>query len=168
MKRKHLLIGVIIVLVSTLFDQVTKMLALMHLKDGKIVVVDGFFELVLHYNNGAAWSSFAGNFGFLMAMTVVSIIAFLFFFRTVDFNLKKCYSIGISLMLGGLFGNMIDRIFMDGNVVIDFLAFDFGSYSFPTFNIADSCLVVGVVLFVLDILLFESKRKGEKNEQVQS
>ncbi|MFI3329647.1 MAG: signal peptidase II [bacterium] len=162
MNKKHLAIGLIIVVISIILDQVTKMLALMYLKSGSIVVIEDFFNLVLHYNNGAAWSSFAGNFGFLFSITIVSIIAFGFFFKSVNFNKKLIYSLGISLMLGGLFGNFIDRIFMDGHVVIDFLSFTFGSYRFPTFNIADSCLVVGVVLFVIDILLLEGKRKREE------
>ncbi len=160
MKNKHMLYGSIIVLLSIIADQVTKMFALMKLKNGDIDIIDGFFSLRLHYNNGAAWSSFAGNFAFLCGMTIVSIIAFAFFFRTVHFKKKLFYSVGISLMFGGLFGNFIDRLFMDGNVVIDFLSFTFGSYRFPTFNIADSCLVVGVVLFIIDLLFLEGKRRN--------
>lgn len=161
MKNRHMLYGLIIVSLSIIADQVTKMFALLKLKGGDLDIIENFFSLRLHYNDGAAWSSFAGNFPFLVGMTLVSIIAFAFFFKSVNFKTKLFYSIGISLMFGGLFGNFIDRLFMDGNVVIDFLSFTFGTYRFPTFNIADSCLVVGVVLFIIDILFFEGRRRNE-------
>lgn len=168
--KKHLIIGAIVVVVSLIIDQVTKQLALHFLDSGDKVIIPGFFKFALYFNDGAAWSSFSGNFGFLMLMTLVSLVAFSFFFIKVDFSKKLFYSMGISLMFGGLFGNLIDRLFMDGNVVIDFLSFDFGSYSFPIFNIADVCLVVGVFFFIIDILFLEDKRKtkGEniENEEV--
>lgn len=167
MKIKHLMFGSVLIIFSVIFDQFTKLLALANLKSGSITVIENFFRLKLYYNDGAAWSSFEGQFGFLMFMTVISLVAFLFFFKSVDFQKKIIYSIGISLMIGGLFGNLIDRVFMDGNVVVDFLSFQFGSYSFPIFNIADVCLVVGVALFIIDILFFESKRKAKENEQLQ-
>lgn len=162
MKVKQLIIGIILIICFVVVDQVTKMLALTHLEDGSITVIENFFSLKLYFNDGAAWSSFSGNFAFLMVMTFISIIAFSFFFKSVDFSKKKFYSFGISLMFGGLFGNMIDRIFMEDNVVIDFLSFKFGSYSFPVFNVADMCLVIGVFFFILDILFFEGKRKDEE------
>lgn len=163
MKVRHLMVGGIVVLVSIIIDQFTKMLALAYLdplaSDTK-VVIDGFFQLRLTYNTGAAWSSFSGNMPFLIGITLISIVAFAFFFRSVDFIKKFVYSTGISLMFGGLFGNFIDRLFLEK--VVDFLDFNIFTYDFPVFNIADICLVVGVFLFVIDLLFLEGKRKNEK------
>lgn len=165
--KQHVLIGLAVILGSLVLDQVTKMLALIHLDSGGVTVIENFFSFKLYFNTGAAWSSFSGEMGMLMLMTAISIVVFSFFFLSIDFNKKTFYSIGISLMFGGLFGNMIDRLAMQK--VVDFLAFEFGDYSFPIFNVADICLVVGVFCFLLDILFFESKRKErEKNESVQS
>lgn len=164
--KKHILIGLCVIVASIVIDQLTKLLSLVYLDNGSITVIEGFFELKLYFNTGAAWSSFSGEFGFLMLMTLISIIAFAFFFKSVNFKTKLIYSLGISLMFGGLFGNMIDRIAM--RKVVDFLSFDFGSYSFPIFNVADICLVVGVGLFIIDILFLEGKRKEKENVQLQN
>ncbi len=162
-KNRDMLFGLIIILVSIVIDQFTKGLALITLETvgSTKEIISGFFSFELRFNNGAAWSMFSGQFDFLMIMTILALIAFVFFFIKVDFKDAKVYSIAISLMIGGLFGNLIDRIFMDGNAVVDFLAFDFGSYSFPRFNIADSCLVVGVILFIFDVIFLEGKRNDE-------
>ena len=69
---------------------------------------------------------------------------------------KLIYSISVSMMISGTLGNYIDRLFR--GYVVDFLSFHFGSYIYPTFNIADSLLVVGVILFCFDILFLEHKR----------
>jgi signal peptidase II len=68
----------------------------------------------------------------------------------------KFYSVGISLMIGGTIGNLIDRVFR--GYVIDFLDFDIFGYSYPTFNVADMALVIGVIMFAIDILFLETRR----------
>ncbi len=159
MKKLSMLYGGIIILISIILDQLTKMLSLYHLQGNDIEIIKNFFTLKLAYNNGAAWSSFAGHFSFLMIITIIALGFFIFLYTKVSFNNKKVYTIGLSLMIGGLFGNLIDRVFMEGHVVIDFLKFDFGTYSFPTFNVADMCLVIGVGLFLIDVIFLEGKRK---------
>ena len=74
----------------------------------------------------------------------------------------KVYSIGLILMLAGTIGNYLDRIIL--GYVIDFLSFRFGSYHYPTFNIADICLVVGVALFAVDLLILDDKRLKKSKE----
>ncbi len=166
MNKQHILLGIAIAIALIGLDQVTKMLALIHLEKTDIVIIENFFSFSLHFNTGAAFSSFAGEFGTLMIITAIAIVVFTWFFLSVDFKKKLFYSLGITLMFGGLFGNMIDRVAMQK--VVDFLAFDFGSYSFPIFNVADICLVVGTVLFMVDVLFFEGKRnKKEEISEVQ-
>ncbi|MNJ64387.1 Lipoprotein signal peptidase [compost metagenome] len=70
---------------------------------------------------------------------------------------NKLLPIALSLVLGGTFGNFIDRL-LTGEVV-DFLQFNFGSYTFPIFNVADSCIVIGFGLIVLDSFLDVRREK---------
>jgi signal peptidase II len=130
-----------------------------------IVVIPEFFKLKLHYNTGAAFSSFDGNFPFLMIMTVVATIVFIFMAKYADFKSKKFYSWGIYLMIGGMIGNFIDRVFNYGKGVVDFLAFTlFKTYDFAVFNMADTFLVIGVICIMIDILFFEAKREKKVKE----
>lgn len=173
-----MIVGLIISIIAILVDQITKMAAvevLTPLPHG-IDVISGFFKFELHYNTGAAWSMFDGNKGFLIGVTLIAIVIFAFLFRKINFRTMKFYSWGISLMSGGLFGNFIDRLVRQDVIkngvkvqeagVVDFLDFNIFGYPFPTFNIADMCLVIGVILFSIDILFFSHKREkiGESHE----
>ena len=130
-----------------------------------IVVIPEFFKLKLHYNTGAAFSSFDGNFPFLMIMTAVATIVFIYMAKYADFKSKKFYSWGIYLMIGGMIGNFIDRVFNYGEGVVDFLAFTFfKTYDFAVFNMADTFLVIGVICIMIDILFFEAKREKKVKE----
>jgi signal peptidase II len=130
-----------------------------------IVVIPEFFKLKLHYNTGAAFSSFDGNFPFLMIMTAVATIVFIYMAKYADFKSKKFYSWGIYLMIGGMIGNFIDRVFNYGKGVVDFLAFTFfKTYDFAVFNMADTFLVIGVICIMIDILFFEAKREKKVKE----
>ncbi|GJM72230.1 hypothetical protein HMSSN036_44460 [Paenibacillus macerans] len=70
---------------------------------------------------------------------------------------NKLLPTALSLVLGGAVGNFLDRV-VSGEVV-DFLQFNFGSYTFPIFNVADSCIVIGVALIILDSLLEMRREK---------
>jgi len=81
---------------------------------------------------------------------------FFYLISKSNFKTMKFYSVGISLMIGGTIGNLIDRVFR--GYVIDFLDFDIFGYSYPTFNVADMALVIGVIMFAIDILFLETRR----------
>ena len=162
--KKSIIFGLIIVVLSVLFDQISKII-MVSLLDKDIVVIDGFFTLSLYYNKGAAFSSFENNFVFLMGMTVVATGVFVYMAYFADFKTKKFYSWGVYMMIGGMIGNFIDRVFNYDQGVIDFLAFTFWDYDFAVFNIADSFLVVGVICVMLDLIFLEPKRaKLDKGE----
>ena len=164
LNKKTLIIGIAIIILTILIDQATKiyMEKLLEFEGNSIVVIDGFFKFQLHYNTGAAFSSFDGNFTFLMFMTVVATIVFVFMALMSDFDTKFFYTLGVFLMIGGMIGNFIDRVFRFGQGVVDFLSFTFFGWDFAVFNMADTFLVVGVISIIVDLLFFESKRVGDK------
>ena len=158
--KKSIVLGLIIVVVSILVDQISKivMLALLQSEGASITVIDNFFKFYLVFNDGAAFSSFEGKFEMLMAITVVATIIFIIMACSARFDKNPFYAGGIYLMIGGMLGNLVDRIFFTDHSVIDFLSFTFWGNDFATFNIADSCLVVGVICVCIDMLFFEGKR----------
>ena len=165
-KYQHYLIGIAIILGTLLIDITTKLLSNAFIPkqtgtitETPITVIKGFFYLVEHHNYGVAWSSFENNFFILFLVPLMAMALFIYFFTKVDFKAKLIYSISVSMILSGTLGNYIDRLFR--GYVVDFLSFHFGSYQYPTFNIADSLLVVGVILFVVDMLFLEHKREAQ-------
>ncbi len=157
MQKKHYIIS-LWVTVLVVLDQLTK-LFFQHLllisKDplqtDHIVVIKGFFQFSLHYNDGGAWGIFSGNMVMFYIITIIAFGFFYFLTKDVDFKTKKFYSISVILIIAGGIGNFIDRLLFQE--VVDFLDFIIFGYDFPTFNIADICLVVGVIMFAFDVLM---------------
>jgi signal peptidase II len=116
---------------------------------GQIVVIDRFFNLVHVGNTGAAWSLFTGRSTFLAILAVATLIAIFAWRRQLGLRLRSV-QISFGLLCGGILGNLVDRV-ARGHVV-DFLDFHFGSYVYPTFNIADSGICVGVIIYLLHSL----------------
>ena len=161
--KKSIIYGLIIVVLSILIDQVSKivMLALLETEWKSIEVIPNFFKFYLVFNDGAAFSSFKGQFEMLMGVTLLATIIFIVMALSADFKKNPFYAWGIYLMIGGMLGNFVDRVFYDNHYVIDFLSFTFWGWDFATFNIADSCLVIGVICVIVDMLFFEGKRNKE-------
>lgn len=136
--------------VVVVLDQVTKLLALHSLQDGPIAVAP-FFNLALAYNTGAAFSFLADAGGwqnafFIAVAVVVSVVILVMAWRlTAE---ERQVAAALMLVLGGAIGNVIDRVRF-GHVV-DFLDVYYGSWHWPTFNIADSAITIGALLLVLD------------------
>lgn len=108
-------------------------------------------------NSGAAFGIFSKSTTFLVVLSVAIVVIMLF----LDIKLKirsKTYTIGLSLVLAGAIGNFVDRITL--KYVRDFIMFDFWK-SFPIFNLADCCVVIGAVLLCVYFIFLS---KGEKNE----
>mgnify|MGYP002520201026 CR=1 FL=1 len=97
-------------------------------------------------------------------MTLVASIVFVFMAFMSDFDTKLFYTIGVFLMIGGMIGNFIDRVFRFGQGVVDFLSFTFFGWDFAVFNMADTFLVIGVICIMIDILFFEPKREKKVKE----
>ncbi len=113
-----------------------------------ISFINGFIGFYSVHNYGAAWSMFSGHTIWLTIITAIVIVAMIVFVCFFKFR-TRLFSISFGLILGGAVGNLIDRVFL--GYVRDFIRFEFWP-SFPTFNIADCCLVIGVVLMCVFIL----------------
>jgi len=119
-----------------------------------IMVIDNFFALT-HIRNpgvafglGADWSSQYKAYLFI-GFSAIAIIAILIFFHQTPPD-NKIVRVGLILIFSGAIGNMIDRILYQE--VIDFLDLFIGSYHWPAFNIADSCITIGVLLMFVDLI----------------
>ena len=126
-----------------------------------ITVIPGFFRITHVENSGAAFglfsdSSFEWKLTLLilfsvLALGVVSVLLW------KNSHMVNATGTALSLILGGALGNLWDRM-ISGHVV-DFLDFNFGSYHWPSFNVADSAIVVGAVLLVGDIVFSKTPEK---------
>ncbi len=136
-----------------LVDQLTKVVIERSFDYGDVRPVTGFFNLVLTYNKGAAFSFLASASGWqAQFLTGVGIAASLFILYLLGrHGEQKLFSLALSMILGGALGNVIDRLAYGH--VIDFLDFHAGGWHWPAFNVADSAIVGGALLLVLDELL---------------
>ena len=109
-------------------------------------VIPGFFSLTYVQNRGAAWGILSG-WGFLLVALAVVMLVVLARYRAKIFGDGLLGRIAFILLAGGIIGNLIDRAVR--GYVVDFLDFFVGQSHFPAFNVADSCICVGVGLYMV-------------------
>ena len=119
-------------------------------------VIDGFFHLVYVRNDGAAWNILSGH-GIILILISAGVLVSLLVFRKHFLQDRLSHHILLGLMIGGIAGNLIDRIRFGW--VTDFLDFQFGSYHYPSFNVADSAICIAVVLYLVFNALEERAKK---------
>jgi signal peptidase II len=129
-------------------DQVTKLWVLAHFHYGEVLPVTEFFNLVLVFNRGAAFSFLANADGwqkwfFVILALGISTWLVLMIRRH---RRERLMPAALSLILGGALGNVIDRLRFDA--VVDFLDFHLAGWHWPAFNVADSAISVGVALLL--------------------
>ncbi len=112
-------------------------------------IIPGFFNLVYVRNEGAAWGMFGGQMPILIILSIVVLILLAVYHRKV-LNPTFDHRIALGLMVGGICGNLIDRIRVGW--VTDFLDFYIGPYHWPSFNVADSSICIAVGLYMLSSL----------------
>lgn len=135
----------------TLLDQAGKFLIRRHFDlYESLPVIPGLFNLRYIQNTGAAWGMLAGMHHWLAALSV-AVLAALVFFRRSFFNDGRLDRMALGLIIGGIAGNLIDRVRL--NYVVDFLDFHWGAHHFPAFNVADAAICSGVGLYMLSQIL---------------
>jgi len=141
-----------VALVVVLLDQLSKITMTRILEYGQSELINAYFNLVMVYNQGAAFSFLADSGGwqrwFFSALALGVSVMIVWMLNRNSTERLFCWS--LSLILGGAVGNLIDRL-LYGHV-IDFLDVHVGGWHWPAFNVADSAITVGAALFVLDEL----------------
>ncbi|WP_262421901.1 signal peptidase II [Bacillus aquiflavi] len=152
-----MLIYYLIAFFVIILDQWTKWLIVktMNLGDN-IEIIKDFLYITSHRNKGAAWGILEGQMWFFYVITVIVIIAIIYYIQKTARN-HHLFGVSLGLILGGAIGNFIDRVFRQE--VVDFINTYIFGYDFPVFNIADSALVIGVILFMIYMFLEERKLK---------
>ncbi|MBT2761719.1 signal peptidase II [Paenibacillus sp. ISL-20] len=155
----------LIAFVLFLIDQGTKYLIATKLElYEQIPVIGDFFLITSSRNRGAAFGILQDQLWFFIVVTLIVVGGIVWYLRKVSKEGRKLLPTALALVLGGAVGNFIDRLVM--GEVVDFLQFNFGSYTFPIFNIADSCIVIGVGLIILDTLLEGRREKIKTTSEV--
>lgn len=140
----------LVALVVVAIDQASKYWVRMHLMPGEVVRVTDWFNLVLAFNQGAAFSFLASSGGWQkilfsgFAVIAVVVINGLILRQAED----RGFCVGLALVMGGALGNLIDRL--RAGEVTDFVQWHVGTHSWPAFNGADSAITLGVAILLLD------------------
>jgi len=142
-----------IAFIVILIDQITKITITRMFTHGEEKPLTGFFNLVLAYNEGAAFSFLAAQGGwqrwFFAGIAIVAVLFIIHLLRKHAGQRMFCWA--LALIMGGALGNLIDRVAYGH--VIDFLDFHWrGIGHFPAFNVADSAICIGAFLFIVDEL----------------
>ena len=137
--------------VVIVLDQASKWLMVSWLSLHETFAVVPFFNLTMAHNPGAAFSFLADAGGwqkwFFVGLASIVSIALLIWLKKLKPQ-AKLEAVSLAMILGGAVGNVIDRFYY--GYVIDFLDVYYGTYHWPAFNIADSAIVVGAILLVID------------------
>lgn len=173
--KKQWIITISFILGFILLDQVSKLIILNHYGGREllttcyetsqvcsidsITIIPKLLSFTFHFNEGGAWGLLFGEMFIFYIITLGSFVLFYFLLKDINFKTKKLYTYGVLLLIAGAIGNFIDRLLFQK--VTDFIRFDF--ISFPIFNIADICLVIGVIMFSIDIL-FEDVFKWKQSK----
>jgi signal peptidase II len=146
-----------------LIDQSTKAWAVRRLRfDGDWPLIPGFLNLAYAQNTGVAFSMFdqqgdPGRWGLSIVAIVAGILVLYFFWRTPRSDDRILGS--LALLLAGIAGNVADRLRL--GFVIDFIDVQFGSWHYPTFNIADAAICIGAGLLILDVFISKKKERAK-------
>ncbi len=162
--RSHLpIVGIIVAAVSLVVDQISKYVIVEHVLrpegvtdtpyfTSQIIELLPFFQLRLSWNAGISFSLFnsgeSGTTAVLLTVQIVMALGLTWLLHRLD---RPWLQAACGLIIGGAIGNIVDRAMF--GAVADFLDFYWGSWHFPTFNVADSCISIGAAMWLLDAVL---------------
>jgi signal peptidase II len=162
-------------LLIIIVDQATKWIIKSKLTLGEArSVIGDFFLITSHRNRGAAWSILQGQRWFFLIITIVVVVGVIVYLQRMRREGRKLMCAALCLLLGGALGNFIDRALY--GEVVDFLQFNFRfslfgkdiDYTYPIFNVADSAIVIGVLLILAEALFgWRKEKRGLKQQHEQ-
>ncbi len=143
MYKKLTIFSIIFVIV----DQLIKLIISNFVSyQSSINIVPNFFYITNVHNDGAAWSILSGNVILLALLGVIALVLIYYFFLK-DKTLSKLETFLYSLLIGGIIGNLIDRIFL--GYVVDYIGVVLINYYFPIFNFADIGIVISILMMII-------------------
>ena len=125
-----------------------------------ITIIKDFFYIKYINNTGASWGILKDNRILLIVLSLLAIIIIIRYTNT--FKKTKLNIIGLGLLSGGILGNLSDRIIF--GYVKDFIDIIIFKYDYPVFNIADSCIVIGVILLIISIIRGEDSNVSKSKK----
>lgn len=157
----------VVAFIVLLIDQVTKWIVIKQMAIGQsIPVIEGFLYFTSHRNAGAAFGILQNQRLFFIIVTVLVVIGVVYYLLKVRHE-KTLLSWALALILGGALGNFVDRLLM--GEVVDFIdvkiAIGQFFYNYPIFNIADSALVIGVILIFIEAIRESINERKMKKQQ---
>ena len=158
---KRFILWMLIATAVVIVDQATKWAIIQWVPLYGTVPINSFLNLTHQQNTGAAFSFLAGAGGwqrwfFVVLASVVSVVLIVWLWRIRKEN-QLFLSGGLTLVLGGAIGNLVDRALL--GYVTDFIQVWFGSWAFPSFNVADSAISVGAALLIIDALFLSGRHE---------
>ncbi len=149
----------ILPIIYILLDQITKLLIIKNIPYHSFIKLNDYFSIVNVGNTGVAFSMFQNNNIFFIVLVSLVLIYVIFFLVKDNKDFTKLQINSFLLIVSGGIGNLIDRIFR--GAVVDFIDIGYKNvYRWPAFNIADSCVCVGVTLIIISILFFSKKKNN--------
>jgi len=159
LNKKLFLIGIILAFFITIFDLISKIyiFSLIEENNQNQIVITSFFSLVQVLNKGISFGMFNDikNSQIIFSLLQASIALILTFWLLKTNSLY--ISVALGLIIGGAFGNIIDRII--NGAVADFLDFHINNYHWPAFNLADSSVFIGVAMLIFEEIFNKNKNK---------
>lgn len=145
---KQIDIAVIIIISCIVLDQLTKILAKIKLKNKRSIhVFKNHYYFTYVENSGMAMGKNDGKYYLFFAITIISLSIYSVFTKEIDFLHNTWFSIGLSILIGGTFGNLIDRVLR--GYVIDFITGEIFHKHLPVYNLADFFIFIGSLLAVI-------------------
>lgn len=145
-------------LLFVVIDQIVKILVISKLAlQQSITIINNFFNITYVRNTGAAWSILSGNVLLLIMISVLALVA-IYYYLIKDKELNKIDIVSYSMLIGGIIGNLIDRVVH--GYVIDYLDFKIFNYNFPIFNVADTLIVISIIIIGISLLVGEYREQN--------
>jgi len=154
------------IIILVIIDQIIKLIAIGTIgKTGNsIAIIPNFLHLTYFENIGAAFGIFISRI-FLIGVDVLLIYVLVKLLRSKKEEINDRVKFGISLVLAGGIGNLIDRIFR--GKVIDYIDLT-KKFNFPIFNFADVCIFIGVLIIMITIMIITVKKQEKAYEKLQN
>ena len=140
----------VITIITLFIDQIIKAILLFFMNDGtSVTIIRNFFNISLVFNDGAAFSILTSKVTLLIIISIF-VLCFLLYYIVKSKDIKRVYYTIYGFLLGGIIGNLLDRIIR--GAVVDYLDFNIFGYAFPVFNFADICIVISMLFIIFDMV----------------